>query len=144
MSFFLFLHGSLSLSPPCPPIFFLFHLPQARKRQCREQGERGYEKGSFSLQDLRRPSIGERANERGASRSFPSPNRWKIDGDENVPRIYFTIRPSVCPFVRFFLSLAMEGRSRARARLIFKVPDERNDRGLTFRARARFHEKRDY
>jgi len=92
------------------------------------------------LQDLRRPSIG-RANERGASRSFPSPNRWKIDGDaddENVPCIYFAVRSFVPS------SGNGEGRSGVRTRLIFKVSDERNDRGLTFRARARVHEKQDY
>lgn len=100
------------------------------------------------MQDLRRPSIGERgrtsAELRGVS---PSPNRWKIDGDAERRECppYLFCRSSIRPSVRSFILSAGNGKghSRARAGLIFKVPDEQNDRGLTFRARTRFHEKRE-
>jgi len=119
-SFLLFSSVPLSL---LLPFFFLFRLPRARKRRCREQ--RGTKKKAVSRCKIYDVQVS--ANERGASRSFPSPNRWKIDGDvddDSVPCIYFV----VCSFVPSFGN--GEGRSRARAELIFKVPDGGNDRGL--------------
>lgn len=78
---------------------------------------RGHEKeGIFSLQDLRRPSIDERTNEsaelQGVFQSESLENRrWR----ECPPYLFY--RPFLPP----------AGRSRARTRLIFKVPDERNE-----------------
>lgn len=80
---------------------------------------RGHEKeGIFSLQDLRRPSIDERANESAELQGV-----FQFESLENR-----RWRRRECPpylFCRPFLPRA--GRSRARTRLIFKVPDEWNE-----------------
>jgi len=93
------------------PFFFFFVCPG---RENDDVESRGYEKGgSFSLQDLRRSSIGERVNESGASRSFPNPHCWKIDGDaddESMSPI------SILPSVRSFLPPAMAKVVHKRAR----------------------------
>jgi len=66
-------------------------------RACGGGGGGGHEKGGiFSLQDLRRPSIGERANECKASRSFPV---WIAGKSTVTPTRVSLYLFSCCPLV---------------------------------------------
>lgn len=122
--------------------FFFFRLPRARKRRCQRQG--GTKKEAFSpckIYDVQVSTRGRTSAELRVSQSESPENRRRCRRE--CPCIYFpACRSSARLSARSFLPPAMANRSRARAELIFKVPDGRNDRGLTFRACARFHEKR--
>lgn len=104
------------------------------KKRGSERGRSNEKGGIFSLQDLRRPSIDERVS--SALEGLSSLNRWKIVGDAREGRV------RGCPLYLFSClgsfsrSAARRGAAgagerssaSARAGLIFKVPDERNDR----------------
>jgi len=104
-----------------PFLLSFFRLSRAKENDENDAKGAWKRRHFLSLQDLRRPSIDERANESaelgGVFQSESLENRrWRR---LECPRIYFA--------VRFFLRRAVQRGLRARTRLIFKVPDERNE-----------------
>lgn len=91
------------------PAFFPLRLPRATSKA---GGRRARKRRQFLV--ARFTTSKYRANERGASRSFLNPNRWKIDGDadEECP-LHLFCRPSVHPSSGNGRSFT---RARARAR----------------------------
>lgn len=114
---------SLLFAPSLRFLLFLFLLFFSFTPGEKTTRPRGREKeGIFSLQDLRRPSIDERANECAELQAvFQSESlenrRWRECGP------YLFCRPFLPP----------AGRSRARTRLIFKVSGERNESRVSAR-----------